>query len=122
MPIPQHHHQSTTRSRSSQAARLAISSCYCQLAAMARPTAAAAGLLACAVLLLCSPAKSAAILFDFPSFPFIAIFPGIFPLGYVQPPPVRIYSRQNTGLNMAVRDGKVVLVTATSGDAKQVYM
>ena len=87
---------------------------------MARPTAAAAGLLACAVLLLaCSPAKSAAILFDFP---FIAIFPAIFPLGYVQPPPVRIYSRQNTGLNMAVRDGKVVLVTATSGDAKQVYM
>lgn len=86
---------------------------------MARPTAAAAGLLACAVLLLFA-GQSAAILFDFPSFPFIAIFPGIFPLGYVQPPPVRIYSRQNTGLNMAVRDGKVVLVTATSGDAKQV--
>jgi hypothetical protein len=42
--------------------------------------------------------QSAAILFDFPSFPFKAIFPGIFPLGYVQPPPVRIYSRQNHGI------------------------
>ncbi|KAG0516584.1 hypothetical protein BDA96_09G015800 [Sorghum bicolor] len=88
---------------------------------MARSTstaAAASGLLAACAVLLLFAGQSAAATFDFP---FIAIFPSIFPTGSQSPPTVRIYSKQNTGLNMAVRDGKVVLVTATDGDAKQLW-
>jgi hypothetical protein len=79
---------------------------------MARPTAAA-GFLACATVLLLFAGQIAAILFPFGAF---------FPVGYV-PPIVRIFISDKLSLNVAVRNGEVVVLARAiydHGDNTQV--
>ena len=78
---------------------------------MARLTAAAG--LALAILLMCVALGAAQSRGD--------QLAALFPKGSV-PPPVKIYCKQNPGLNIAVRDGKVVLAPHDCNDPSQKWI
>lgn len=82
--------------------------CLLHAKTMARLATAAAGLAWAAILLMCAALVAGQ----------GADVESSFPKGSL-PPPVRIYCKQNSALNVAVRGGNVVLATAVCSDMSQ---